>query len=63
MCLGLEVSGVSITDAAPTEPCDPTVVWRKAKKHGDMALRDMVSGHGGDELTIGLDDLRGLFQS
>jgi len=54
---------VSITDAAPTEPCDPTVVWRKAKRHGDMALRDMVSGHGGDELTIGLDDLRGLFQS
>ena len=28
----------------------------------DVALRDMVSGHGGDELTVGLDDLRGLFQ-
>ena len=25
------------------------------KNHGDMALRDMVSGHGGDGL---LDDLR-----
>jgi len=28
------------------------------KNHGDVALRDVVSGHGGD----GLDDLRGLFQ-
>ena len=27
----------------------------------DMALRDMVSGHGGDGLMVGLDDLRGLF--
>ena len=30
------------------------------KNHGDMALRDMVSGHGGDGL---LDDLSGPFQS
>ena len=28
----------------------------------DVALRDMVSGHGGDGLMVGLDDLRGLFQ-
>jgi len=28
----------------------------------DVALRDMVSGHGGDGLMIGLDDLRGLSQ-
>jgi len=28
----------------------------------DVALRDMVSRHGGDELTIGLDDLSDLFQ-
>ena len=28
----------------------------------DMALRDMISGHGGDGLMVGLDDLRGLFQ-
>ena len=27
----------------------------------DMALRDVVSGHGGDGLVIGLDDLSGLF--
>ena len=32
------------------------------KNHVDVALRDMVSGHGGDGLTFGLDDLRGLFQ-
>ena len=28
------------------------------KKCGDVALRDMV----GDGLTVGLDDVRGLFQ-
>ena len=33
------------------------------KKHGDVALRDMVSGHGGDGLKVGLDDLSALFQS
>lgn len=27
----------------------------------DVALRNMVSGHGGDGLTVGLDDLSGLF--
>ena len=29
-------------------------------KRVDLALRDMVSRHGGDGLMIGLDDLRGL---
>jgi len=28
------------------------------KNHGDVALRDMVSGHGGDGLMVGLDGLR-----
>lgn len=28
-----------------------------------VALRDMVSGHGGDGLMITLGDLRGLFKS
>ena len=28
----------------------------------NVALRDMVSGHGGDGLMVGLGDLRGLFQ-
>ncbi len=28
----------------------------------DVALRDTVSGHGGDGLMVGLDDLTGLFQ-
>ena len=32
------------------------------KNHVDMALRDVVSGHGGGGLVVGLDDLRGLFQ-
>ena len=32
------------------------------KKHGDVALRDMFSGHGGDGLMVGLDELRGLSQ-
>ena len=28
----------------------------------DVALRDVVSGHSGDGLATGLDDLSGLFQ-
>jgi len=28
----------------------------------DLALRNTVSGHGEEGLTVGLDDLRGLFQ-
>jgi len=28
----------------------------------DVAQRDVVSGHGGDGLAVGLVDLRGLFQ-
>ena len=31
-------------------------------KCADVALKDMVSGHGGGGLTVVLDDLRGLFQ-
>lgn len=29
----------------------------------DVALRDVVSGHGGDRLTAGLDDPCGLLQT
>mgnify|MGYP001864492600 CR=1 FL=1 len=29
---------------------------------GDVALRDVVSGHGGGGLLVGLGDLGGLFQ-
>ena len=32
------------------------------KKCLHVALRDMVSGHGGGGLMVGLGDLRGLFQ-
>ena len=31
-----------------------------ALKRVDVALRDMVNGHGGDGLMVGLDDLSGL---
>ena len=30
------------------------------KKHGGVELRSMVSGHGGDGLKVGLDDISGL---
>jgi len=33
------------------------------KKRTDVALRDMVSGHGRNGLTIGVDKLRSLFQA
>lgn len=32
------------------------------KNRVDVVLRDIVSGHGGDRLTVGLDDPKGLFQ-
>jgi len=32
------------------------------KNCGDVALKDLISGHGGNGLVVGLDDLRGLFQ-
>ena len=32
------------------------------KNRVDVALRDVDSGHGGDELMVQLEDLRGLFQ-
>ena len=32
------------------------------KSRVDVALRDMVSGHHGDGLMVGLDVLSGLFQ-
>jgi len=33
------------------------------KRRVDVALTDMVSGHGESGLVVGLGDLRGLFQS
>jgi len=33
-----------------------------SKNRVDVALRDVVSGHGGDGLVVGLGDLRGLLQ-
>jgi len=31
------------------------------KKYGDVKMGDVVSGHDGDGLTVGLDYLRSLF--
>ena len=31
------------------------------ENRGDMALKDVVSGHGGDGFMVGLDDLSDLF--
>ena len=39
-----------------------SLVLEMFNNHGDVALRDTVSGHGGDVLVVGLGDLRGLFQ-
>jgi len=36
--------------------------WRCLKERVDVSLRDMVSGHGGDGLMVGLDDVISLFQ-
>lgn len=33
------------------------------KKRVGVVLRNVVSENGGDELTVGLGDLRGLFQT
>ena len=64
---------------AVTEPCErrkignlicsqiklPCIIITggKFKKSVDVALRDMVSGCGGDGLMAGLNDLSGPFQS
>ena len=32
------------------------------RRYGDVALRDVVNGHAGDGLEVGIGDLRGLFQ-
>ena len=42
--------------------CKPTLSYDYALKRVDVALRDMFSGHGGDGLMVGSDDLSGLFQ-
>jgi len=33
-----------------------------SKNHGDVALRDVVSGHGGGRLMATVGELKGLFQ-
>jgi len=34
----------------------------QCRKWVDLALRDMISGHGGDELVVGLEEFSGLLQ-
>lgn len=39
--------------------------WQKLNERKNVlqvALRDIFSEHGGNELTVGLDDLTGIFQ-
>ena len=43
-----EGGGVTVPEGAP-EPCG-------------CGAEDVVSGHGGDGLTVGLDDVRGLLK-
>lgn len=49
-CLHLENSLVELLSLGMFRSC------------GDMALMDVVNGHGGDGFVVGLDDLSGLFQ-
>ena len=46
----------------PREVVESSSSLEVFKNHGDVALRDVVSGHGGGGLMVGLEDLRGLFQ-
>jgi len=39
-----------------------SLIMEVFKKHVDIALRDVVGGHGRDGLPVGLGDLSGLFQ-
>jgi len=50
------------TKMKDTEILNCVIKYQVFKKHVDMVLQGMVSRHGGDGLTVGLDDLRSLFQ-
>lgn len=39
-----------------------TAIGWVRNKEGTQVVRDTVSGHGGDGLMVGLDDLNGLLQ-
>ena len=45
----------------PREVMDSTSL-EVFRSHVDVTLRDIVNGHGGDGLMVGLDDLRSFFQ-
>ena len=60
----LEVSsqkGVGHCHRLPREVVE-SLSLKMFKKMADVTLRDMVSGHGGDGLMVGVNDLSGLFQ-
>ena len=46
----------------PREVVESSSSLEVFKKGGDVALRDVVSRHGGGGSMVGLGDLRGLFQ-
>jgi len=45
------------------EDSGPLLSLEVFKRRVDVALRDTVSGHGGDGLMVALDDLSGLLHS
>lgn len=75
---GMVMSGVAMPPAAtlPLQVWDPVScpalhmpgvmpagLWApRSSVQGRRALRDVISGHGGDGLTVGFNDLQGLFQ-
>jgi len=56
----LSESGDAVAQAAQGVAESPHL--EAFKNHGDVALRDVVSGHGGGRLGVGLGDLGGVFQ-
>jgi len=42
--------------------CEGACFLEVLKNHVDVALMDMVSGHGGDGLMVGWGELRGVFE-
>ena len=53
-------SGAAVAQLPREEAESPSL--EVFKNRVDVALRDVVSGHGGDGPMVGLDDLSALFQ-
>jgi len=66
---------LDIQDHIPQSPTQLVLQWHRLHREGvgspsleefqsrvDVALRDVVSGHGGNGSAVGLDDFSALFQ-